>query len=126
MSTKSDFPIGRLLVGSVLLVSALLLLARHENALLASVAAAWGVLFWISAAFYRTELGALLATAHRDERQSRLETNASQNAFLVVLAAAVAIVALEPAWSSTGTAALIMTAGMAVYLGSLAYGVVRK
>lgn len=123
---KSDFPIGRLLVGAVLIVGAFVLLARDENALLASVAAAWGVLFWISAAFYRTELGALLATAHRDERQSRLETNASQNAFLVVLAAAVAIVALEPAWSSTGTAALIMTAGMVVYLGSLAYGAVRK
>lgn len=126
MSKKSDFPIRRLLVGSIFIAGALLLLARHENPLLASVAAAWGVLFWVSAAFYRTELGALLATAQRDERQSRLETNSSQNAFMVVLAAAVAIVALEPAWSSTGTAALIMTTGMAVYLGSLAYGAVRK
>jgi len=126
MSTKSSLPIGRLLTGALLLALAFLSPARQLNPLLAWVAAAWGALFWISAALYRTEFGHLLATARRDERQSRLDTIGSQLAFLVVVILSVMIVALRPAWSSSITAALVMSAGLLAYMGGLAYGAARK
>lgn len=126
MSMKRDFPIGRLLTGFVLVAGAFLFFAFGENRLLASVAGGWGVLFLISAALNRTEFGQLLGTSGRDERQLRVEAIASQNAFMAVVVAAVAIVASDPEWTAPGTAALVMISGMAVYLGSLAYGAARK
>jgi phosphatidylglycerophosphate synthase len=126
MSTESKFPIRRLVVGLALAACAFVPAVRNGNPLLTAVAAVWGSLFVISAVLHRTEFGELLATVHRDERQSRLEASASQSAFVAVLAGAVATIVLRPSWPAANLAALLMLAGVVVYIGSLAVGVARK